>query len=107
MAAQCGLNQTSHQEVSALATMMTSFETNNSAILNHPTVEDASLSAHSSSSEESVHSPSPPALQDSENEERQYNVTPHKHLCGNEQMHTRESQLSHPRQTTENSEGTV
>ena len=84
--------------------MMTSFETNNSAILNHPTVEDASPSVHSSSSEES---PSPPALQDSENEERQYNVTPHKHLCGNEQMHTRESQLPHPRQTTENSEGTV
>lgn len=89
--------------------MMTSFETNNSTTLNHPTVEDASLSAHSSSSEESAHSPSPPALQDSENEERPYNVTPYKYLCGNEEMQivTRASQLPHPRQTTENNEGTV
>ena len=105
MTAQCGLTQTSHQEFSAPATMMTSFETNNSAIVNCPTAEDGSLSAQSTSSEENVHSPSPPALQDSDNEERQYEVTHCKHLCGNEQMQIASaSQLPHPRQTTVNGE---
>lgn len=107
MTTQCGLAQTSHQEVSVPATMMTSIETSDSATLNYPTAEDGSPSEHSTSSEDS---PSPPPLQNSDSEEWQYKVTPHKDLCGNEHLEgmqgskvvTRASLPPRARQTTVN-----